>query len=56
LRANPPQSIGPAVGKLLATIAWVDALALTNTHRLTAILLVCTIPLLLLWQKKIAAT
>jgi 4-hydroxybenzoate polyprenyltransferase len=56
LRANPPQSIGPAVGKLLATIAWVDALALTNTHRLTATLLVCTIPLLLLWQKKIAAT
>jgi hypothetical protein len=56
LRANPPQSIGPAVGKLLATIAWVDALALTSTHRLTAILLVCTIPLLLLWQKKIAAT
>jgi len=56
MRTDPPRSIGPAVGKLLATIAWVDALALTNTHRLTAILLVCTIPLLLLWQKKIAAT
>lgn len=56
MRRHPPQSIGPAVGRLLAGIAAVDAAALAPTHPATALLLVACVPLLLLWQRRIAAT
>ena len=56
MRLNPPQSIGPSVGRLLAGIAWVDAGAIAPTHPVTALVLVATVPFLLLWQKHIAAT
>lgn len=56
MRLHPPQSIGPAVGRLLAGIAWVDAAALAPSHPSTALLFVASVPLLLLWQKRIAAT
>lgn len=56
MRTHPPQSIGPAVGKLLATIAWVDATALAPTHPKTALTFIALVPLLRLWQTKIAAT
>lgn len=56
MRSNPPQSIGPAVGRLLAGIVWVDAAALALTHPATALLFIACVPLLLLWQRRIAAT
>ncbi len=56
MRAHPPRSIGPAVGRLLAGIAWVDAAALAVTHPATALLFVACVPVLLLWQRRIAAT
>jgi 4-hydroxybenzoate polyprenyltransferase len=56
MRTDPPRSIGPAVGKLLATIAWVDATALAPTHPKTALTFIALVPLLRLWQTKIAAT
>jgi 4-hydroxybenzoate polyprenyltransferase len=56
MRTDPPRSIGPAVGKLLATIAWVDAAALAPTHPKTALTFIALVPLLRLWQTKIAAT
>ena len=56
MRSHPPQSIGPAVGRLLAGIAGVDALALAPTHPATALLFAACVPVLLLWQRRIAAT
>ena len=56
MRSDPPRSIGPAVGKLLAGIAWVDALAVAPSHPRTALLFVALVPLLRLWQRHIAAT
>ncbi len=56
MRASPPQSIGPAVGKLLAGIAWVDAAAIAGAHPGVALAFVLAVPLLLLWQRRIAAT
>jgi 4-hydroxybenzoate polyprenyltransferase len=56
MRSDPPRSIGPAVGKLLAGIAWVDAAALAPTHPKTALAFIALVPLLRLWQTKIAAT
>lgn len=56
MRAAPPQSIGPAVGRLLAGIAWVDAAAIAPAHPWLALLFIGCVPLLLLWQRRIAAT
>ena len=56
MRSAPPQSIGPAVGKLLAGITWVDATALAPTHPKTALAFIALVPLLRLWQSKLAAT
>lgn len=56
MRANPPASIGPAVGRLLAGLLWVDAAFLAATHPLTAVGFVLLVPLAMLWQKRIAAT
>jgi 4-hydroxybenzoate polyprenyltransferase len=56
MRANPPSSIGRAVGLLLAGIVVVDGLAISPVAPLSSIAIAACVPLLLMWQRKIAAT
>jgi 4-hydroxybenzoate polyprenyltransferase len=56
MRTDPPRSIGPAVGKLLATIAWVDAAPHAPPPPQNPPTKKTPPPLLRLWQTKIAAT
>ncbi|MFZ4763480.1 MAG: UbiA family prenyltransferase [Roseimicrobium sp.] len=51
-----PAAIGRAVGLLLAGIVVVDALAISPVAPLTSLIFAASMPLLLLWQRKIAAT
>jgi len=52
----PPSNIGRAVGLLLAAIPLVDALAISSVAPVAALCFALSVPLLLLWQRKIAAT
>lgn len=56
MRTPPPSNIGRAVGLLLAGIVLVDALAICNVAPIAALCFALSMPLLLLWQRKIAAT
>lgn len=56
MKSDPPRTIGPAVGSLLAGIVLVDALAVSSISMTTSMALVCIMPLVLIWQRKIAAT
>jgi UbiA prenyltransferase family len=56
MRTPPPSNIGRAVGLLLAAIPLVDALAVSQVAPGVAVCFACSMPLLLLWQRKIAAT
>jgi 4-hydroxybenzoate polyprenyltransferase len=51
-----PVNIGRAVGLLLAGIVLADALAVCSISPLTSLVFAASMPLLLLWQRKIAAT
>lgn len=53
---SPRSNIGRAVGWLLAGIPFVDALALVRLNPMMAVGFVACVPLLRLWQRKIAAT
>jgi 4-hydroxybenzoate polyprenyltransferase len=55
-RRDPPRSIGPAVGRLLAGIVWVDACLVAASHPKTAVLFVLLVPVAMLWQRRVAAT
>jgi len=50
------REIGSAVGRLLATMVLLDALAVSQVTTYLPVLLLLSLPLLLLWQRKIAAT
>jgi hypothetical protein len=54
--AEGQESIGRAVGWLLAGIVVVDAVAISERSTLASFCFVLSMPLLLLWQRKIAAT
>jgi hypothetical protein len=56
MRVNPPSSIGRAVGMLLAGIVVVDGIAISPIWPLASVVIAASMPLLLLWQRKIAAT
>jgi 4-hydroxybenzoate polyprenyltransferase len=56
MRTPPPSNIGRAVGLLLAAIPLVDALAVCQVAPWVALWFALSVPLLLLWQRKIAAT
>lgn len=56
MKTHPPHSIGPAVGRLLAGITWVDAAALSGSHPFVAVGFVLLVPLLMIWQRHVAAT
>jgi 4-hydroxybenzoate polyprenyltransferase len=56
LRTPPPSNIGRAVGLLLAGIVVVDGLAISLVSPAASLLFAGSMPLLLLWQRKIAAT
>jgi len=56
LRRPPPSNIGRAVGLLLAGICWVDALAVSSASPVLSLGFGLSLPLILLWQRKIAAT
>jgi 4-hydroxybenzoate polyprenyltransferase len=56
MRTPPPSNIGRAVGLLLAGIVVVDAMAISIYHPMAAVVFAASMPLLLLWQRKIAAT
>lgn len=56
MRSPPPSNIGVAVGRFLAGIVVVDALAVSSISPLTSLIFAASMPLLLLWQRKIAAT
>lgn len=56
MRTPPPSNIGRAVGLLLAGIVFVDGLAVSLTAPAFTVLFALSFPLLLLWQRKIAAT
>ena len=56
MRKPPKSNIGRAVGLLLAGIVVVDALAISPFQPIAAIFFFLSMPLLLLWQRKIAAT
>lgn len=56
MRTPPPSNIGRAVGLLLAGIVFVDGLAVSLTAPVFALVFALSFPLLLLWQRKIAAT
>lgn len=56
MRTPPPSNIGRAVGLLLAGIVVADGLAVSPLKPLTAAVFALSMPLLLLWQRKIAAT
>jgi len=55
-RTPPPSNIGRAVGLSLAAVTLVDGLAISHVNLLAACLMAACVPLLLLWQKVIAAT
>ncbi len=56
MRTPPPSNIGRTVGLLLAAIPLVDALAISSVAPVAALCFALSVPLLLLWQRKIAAT
>jgi 4-hydroxybenzoate polyprenyltransferase len=56
MRTPPPSNIGRGVGLLLAGIVIVDALAINGREPLITLLFLIAMPLLLLCQRKIAAT
>ncbi|MEI6535779.1 MAG: hypothetical protein WCN98_10595, partial [Verrucomicrobiaceae bacterium] len=56
MKSDPPRSVGHAVGYLLAGIVLVDALAVSSISMTTSWALVCLLPLVFFWQRKIAAT
>lgn len=56
MRTPPPSNIGRAVGLLLAGIVVVDAVAIAPLQPGMAVVFAASMPLLLLWQRKIAAT
>ncbi len=56
MRQPPSSNIGRAVGLLLAGITWVDALAVSTVSPALSLCFGFSFPLLILWQKKIAAT
>lgn len=56
MRTPPASNIGRAVGLLLAGIVFVDGLAVSLTEPVFALVFALSFPLLLLWQRKIAAT
>ncbi len=56
MRTPPPSNIGRAVGLLLAGIVVVDAIAICPLAPLTSVVFAASLPLLLMWQRKIAAT
>lgn len=56
VRTPPPSNLGRAVSLLLAGIVVVDGLAISLVSPLTALVVSALMPLLLLWQRKIAAT
>jgi 4-hydroxybenzoate polyprenyltransferase len=56
MRTPPPSNIGRGVGLLLAGIVIVDALAINAREPLVTLLFLIAMPLLLLCQRKIAAT
>jgi hypothetical protein len=56
MRTPPPSNIGRAVGLLLAGIVMVDAIAICPLAPLTSLAFAASLPLLLMWQRKIAAT
>ena len=56
MRTPPPSNIGRSVGLLLAGITWVDALAVSTVSPMLSLGFGLSLPLLLLWQRKIAAT
>jgi hypothetical protein len=55
-RAIRPQTQGPGIGALLVGIIGVDALALLPHYPWLAVGMVCSLPVLLFWQRWIAAT
>lgn len=56
IRKPPKSNIGRGVGLLLAGIVGVDALAVLRMHPWLALIFAALMPLLRLWQRKIAAT
>ncbi|TLD72298.1 hypothetical protein FEM03_02785 [Phragmitibacter flavus] len=56
MKTPPKSNIGRAVGLLLAAIPVVDALAVVRINPWLAVGFVASMPLLRLWQRKIAAT
>lgn len=56
MQSPPPSNIGRGVGLLLAGIPLVDALFVLSSAPFLAVLFVVSVPLLRLWQRKIAAT
>jgi 4-hydroxybenzoate polyprenyltransferase len=56
MRTPPPSNIGRSVGLLLAGIVLVDGLAVSLVAPKMALAFLLCFPLLLLWQRKIAAT
>ncbi len=56
MKSDPPRTIGPAVGALLAGIVLVDALAVSSVSITASIALICVLPFVILWQRLIAAT
>lgn len=56
MQIPPPSNIGRGVGLLLAGIPLVDALFVLSSAPVLAALFVVSVPLLRLWQRKIAAT
>lgn len=56
MRRPPPSNIGRAVGIMLAAIPMVDGFFICTQALIAAVIFVASMPLLLLWQKKIAGT
>lgn len=56
MKTLPKSNIGRSVGLLLAGVVLVDALALVDTQPLLSLGFILITPLLLVWQRKIAAT
>lgn len=56
MKSDPPRSIGPAVGWLLAAIPLVDALALSPVAPITALALALGLPVTRALQQSIAST
>lgn len=56
IRTPPGSNVGKGVGMLLAGIVLADALAVSSVSPPAALIFAAVFPLLLLWQRKIAAT